>query len=286
MEERGRKGELPLELQLEREKCLDRPSHFMTRLIDPWYLEHFEKRHYELVDEQLGPWLLGETIKVEGTSHDPNYYTGLLILWSRGTLKSTLLRLIVLWYFLYQKLRLKYDARVAYIHQNVKKAIIHGEAMRDIARHNKEFQRMFHEFRPKGRDWDTKEMWRWPCFANYLANEYSFTAYGEESDKTGGHYTLRAVDDWVTDESVTTTTMLGESERRFRAMDNLRDRTISYSPIVAAGTCYHFDDTWARLALGFDYRIKGGLHLSVHANLASTGRDARTSGSAALRYAF
>jgi uncharacterized protein YhjY with autotransporter beta-barrel domain len=46
------------------------------------------------------------------------------------------------------------------------------------------------------------------------------------------------------------------------------------------------DDTWFRLGLGFDYRIKGGLHFSAHANVASTGRDARTSGSLGLRYAF
>lgn len=78
--------------------------------------------------------------------------------------------------------------------------------------------------------------------------------------------------------------VLAEAVRRFD--DEAPDIRGSFfgQPFSLAGP--DSDDTWVRLGLGFDYRIKGGLHLSVHANAASTGRDARTSGSLGLRYAF
>lgn len=251
------KGELPYLKQVERDKALDSPSYFATKVLDPWYEEHFERQHYVLLDEVLAPYLLGETVKIDGVTYDPRQYTGLGVLWSRSTIKSTMLRIIILWCHLYRKLRgtpqadgsrKKEDARTMFVHQDRKKAIVHGEALKEIARNHKLFRQLFPEFRaPAGKQWDTQDSWRWGCFSTYQANEYSFTFYGEESAKTGGHYTERLVDDWVTDESVTTPEQLDSAEHRFRQMDNLRDRTRAYNPWLLAGTHYHYQDTYKRL---------------------------------------
>lgn len=242
-------GELPIANQLDREKALDSPAYLATEIIDPWYKEHFERCHYQLLDEVMAPWVLGETVRIEGVNYEPKGYTGLLVLWSRSTIKSTSLKLLVLWDALYKKIRQGKDARTAYVHQVLEKAISQGDSIRDIARVNKKFQSRFPDFVPpkSQKEWDTKKAWRWPCFGSYLANEYSFTAYGESSSKIGGHYLLRAVDDWVTDEAVTTPEQLNQSERRFRAMDQLRDRAVEWNPWIAVGTHYHYSDAYKRI---------------------------------------
>ncbi len=260
-------GQLPLEVDILRSAALDSPYAFATEIVDPaFYKQHFSERHRALMDETLGPWCLGETAKIDGVSYDPKDYTGLLILWSRSTYKSTVLRLICFWYSLYLKIRKREDARVAFIHQIITKSHEHSESIREIARNCKKFRECFPEFAPKNdiKDWDQVKAWRWPNYVSYGATEYSFTFYGETSSKTGGHYTLRAVDDWVTEDSVTNPDQLDQSERRFKAMDNLRDRTREFNPWIAAGTTYHFHDTYARLE-----RTGGWLVTKVPAHLGS-----------------
>ncbi len=258
----GSEAQMPLKELTDREKSLDSPAFLATEILDPWYKEHFEPLHYSLMDEVMAPWILGETARIEGVNYDPTQYTGIVILWSRGTIKSTTLRMMVLWDALYKKIREGIDARTAYIHQVDKKAMAHGEAIKAICRLNPKFRECFPEFVPKrgSKEWDTKQEWRYPCFTDYQANEFSFTAYGETSSKTGGHYFLRAVDDWVTEESVTTPDQLDASERRFRSMDNLRDRTRPYNPWIVVGTHYHYSDTYKRLEDGrgwFVWKVPG-----------------------------
>lgn len=243
-------GQLPLELDILRNAALDSPFALATEIIDPaFYKKNFSERHRLFMDEALAPWVLGETVKIEGVSYDPKDYTGLLGLWSRSTYKSTMLRLLTQWYSLYAKIRLKEDARIAFTHQVISKALQHSEAIREVARMCKKWRECFPEFAPRVdiKDWDQIKEWRWPNFTSYSATEYSYTFYGESSSKTGGHYNLRVVDDWVTEESVTNEEQLNQSERRFKAMDNLRDRTRAYNPQIVAGTTYHFHDTYARL---------------------------------------
>lgn len=243
-------GQLPLDLEMARQSGLDSPYALSTEIIDPeFYGKFFSERHKRFMDECLAPWCLGETVKIDGISYDPRDYTGLLFLWSRSTYKSTMMRLLAIWFSLYVKVRLKRDARQAFIHQVISKALQHSEAIREIARNCDKWRSCYSEFSPRSdvRDWDQVKEWRWPNYTSFSATEYSFTFYGETSSKTGGHYDMRWVDDWVTEESVTNADQLGLSERRFRGMDNLRDRTREYNPWIAGGTPYHFHDTYARL---------------------------------------
>ena len=108
------KGELPLKVLTEREQALDSPAYLATEILDPWYKKTFEPWHYRVLDEQMGPYLLGETVKIDGCSHDPKQYTGMLVLASRGVIKSTMLRILMGWIHLYRKLRLGEDARSVY----------------------------------------------------------------------------------------------------------------------------------------------------------------------------
>lgn len=241
-------GELPLKYQVMREKALDSPAYLATEVLDPWYKEHFEPIHYRLMDEVLGPWLIGETVRIDGVNYDPLSYTGLGVLFSRSTIKSTILRMMVQWIGPYRKLREKIDARTMFCHQVIEKAIEHSMAIRSTAKAHLLWRAIFPEFAPPAeREWDTQKRWRWPCFTSYLATEWSFTAYGETSSKEGGHYTERLVDDWVTEDSVTTSTQLDQSHDRFCKMDNLRDRTRKNNPWIFAGTNYHFQDCYKRL---------------------------------------
>lgn len=258
-------GQLPLETDILRQRGLDSPFCLATEIIDPaFYGKHFSERHRLLMDECLAPWCLGETAKIEGISYEPKAYTGLLVLWSRSTYKSTMLRLLTMWFSAHQKLRLGVDARIAFIHQVISKAHQHSESIREIARNTKRWRECYPEFapRPDLRDWDQIKEWRWPNFTSYSATEYSYTFYGETSSKTGGHYGLRVVDDWVTEDSVTNVDQLDASERRFKAMDNLRDRTKEFNPWITVGTPYHFHDTYSRLE-----RTGGWLVYKVPAHL-------------------
>lgn len=260
-------GQLPLGTEVLRQRGLDSPFCMATEIIDPaFYGKHFSERHRLLMDEVLMPWCLGETARIDGISYEPRDYTGLLILWSRSTYKSTMLRLLSLWFSAYSKIRRGEDARIAFVHQVISKAHQHSESMREIARNGKRWRECYPEFAPRVdlRDWDQIKEWRWPNFTSYSATEYSFTFYGETSSKTGGHYSLRVVDDWVTEDSVTNPEQLDNSERRFRAMDNLRDRTREFNPWIAVGTPYHFHDTYARLE-----RSGGWLVHKVPAHLGS-----------------
>ena len=243
-------GQLSMEAQLRREAGLDSPYALATEVIDPaFYGAHFSERHKQVMEETLAPWCLGETVKIDGISHDPTDYTGLLLLWSRSTYKSTMLRIIALWFALYMKLRRNRDARQAFIHKVIGKAGEHSDSMRETARNNAKWRESYPEFAPRIdiKDWDMKNQWRWPCFTSYGATEWSFIFYGETSSKTGGHYDLRLVDDWVNEDSVTNPEQLAESERNFKRMDNLRDRTRSFNPWIVAGTNYHFSDVYSRL---------------------------------------
>lgn len=243
-------GQLPLEVETLRQNGLDSPFCMATEIIDPaFYKKNFSRRHQMMMDEVLAPWCLGETVKLDGVSYDPRDYTGLLFIWSRSTYKSTMMRLLSIWYALYMKLRKKHDARQAFIHQVISKAYQHSESIREIARNCKLWRECYQEFAPRVdiKDWDQIKEWRWPNYTSYSATEYSFTFYGETSSKTGGHYDIRWVDDWVTEDSVTNPEQLDQSERRFRGMDNLRDRTKEYNPWIAGGTPYHFHDAYARL---------------------------------------
>lgn len=249
------KDELPARDALVQGKALDSPSYFATELVDKYYKDNFERIHYEAMDEVLAPFALGETVKIDGASHDPTQYIGLLLLFSRDTFKSSMLGILLLWYYLFMKYRHDEDVRAMYVHQVLKKAIRRGEGIRDVARHNKKFMRTFPQFKAPRGEWDTKEEWRWPCFGSHQAGEFSFTAYGETSDKTGGHYTFRAVDDWETQESVSNESMLAQSYANFQAMDPLKDRTRSWNPLIVAGTYYHYAGTYKQLEKGAGYLV-------------------------------
>ena len=242
-------GELPFHVEMRRQKALDSPAYMATDVLDPWYGKNFENPwHYDLMDDILGPWLIGEDVRYDGSTYNPKDYTGILVLASRSTIKSAILRMMVTWIAPYRKIREKRDARTMLCHQVLEKAIEHSEVIRNIARHNATWRETFPEFRgPTDSQWDTKAKWRWPCFSTYQAQEFSLMCYGETSSKTGGHYTERCVDDWVTEESVTTELQLTLSEDRFRAMDNLRDRSLEHNPWMCVGTHYHFQDTYKRL---------------------------------------
>jgi len=140
------------------------------------------------------------------------------------------------------------DTRTMFCHQVIQKSIEHSVALREVAIRNKLWRELLPEFAvPDDKQWDEKKKWRWPCFEDYQATEYSFTCYGENSSKIGGHYTERLVDDWVTDESVTTDLQLKGSFDAFRALDNLRIRQRRHNPWVFVGTHYHHQDTYKRL---------------------------------------
>ena len=239
---------LPIRIEIKRQKCLDSPSFLATEVLDPWYKKHFEPCHYQMLDEVLAPWILGETVRIQGSNFDPKEYTGFIGLWSRSTIKSTMLRILCQWIAIHRKLRLKEDTRTMFCHQVLEKAVEHSGAIRACAQQNPVWRETFPEFSPPaGKEWDTRAKWRWPCFETYQATEYSFTCYGESSSKVGGHYTERIVDDWVTEESVTTELQIQQSHQRLVDMDNLRDRTRPYNPWILAGTHYHFQDAYKRL---------------------------------------
>jgi hypothetical protein len=248
-------GELPFHIELDRNKALDSPAYLATEIIDPYYKDNFEPIHYAAMDDVLGPYMVGETVRIEGANYDPKQYLGLLVLFSRDTFKSSMLWMMFLWLFCYTKIRQNRDTRAMYVHQVLKKAIKRGENIRDVARHNKKFRSLFPEFRAPSGEWDTKEEWSWRNYAARAAGESSFTAYGETSDKTGGHYTIWGIDDWVTQESVGTADQIEKSWDAYRAMDPLRDRSLKYHPRVIAGTNYHFQDTYKRMEKAGGYLV-------------------------------
>lgn len=238
---------LPVEQQAIREKCLDSPAYFITEVIDPFYKKHFEAVHYQLCDEIMAPYILGEDVRIEGQLYNPRNYNGLLVLMTRDSFKSTLLGLLILWAFLHFKLRRRLDLRVMYVHQVIAKAVARGGVLREISRSHKRFRELFPEFRgPKG-EWDRQNEWRWTCMENYLAGEFSFTAYGETSDKTGGHYPLRAADDYESETSPRSAELLETRFQEFGAMENLADNRWEFCPNIAAGTTYHYQGVHARL---------------------------------------
>lgn len=247
------RGRLPFRVALDRERALESPSYYATEIVDPYYKRNFERIHYEFMDEVAAPYLLGQEFKLDGALVDPNDYVGFVISFSRDTLKSSMARLLADWLFKYTKIRLGYDTRLAYIHQVLAKAIKAGEAMRATARSNKKCRRTFPEFQGPQGEWDTKQEWRWPSFTSHQSTEYSFTAYGETSDKTGGHYTARFVDDWENESSVGTQEMIEKSIHNFDAMDPLRDRTRPFCPLLVVGTPYHHQALMKTLELNNGY---------------------------------
>lgn len=256
---------LPLDVELSRHRALESPFYLATEILDEYYKRHYTEVHRRVMDEVLAPYVLGGTVRWEGSSYEASDYTGLLLLMSRTTFKSTMLRQLVQWDALHRKLVRGEDARTMFVHRNLEKAIEHSESIRQTARHHEGWRRVFPEFRanPTG-DWDWKSKWRWSCFGSYQATEWSFVCYGETSSKTGGHYTLRVVDDWVEEESVTTDQQLEQSWYNFVAMDHLRTRDTPFNPWLAAGTHYHHQDTYKRL------EAKGGwLVLKVPAHTGS-----------------
>lgn len=248
-------SELPFHLARKREAALDRPSQ-LAILLDPFYEKFFEHRHYQLLDEIVAPYLLNETITIDGSNHNPSDYIGLMVRMSRDTFKSTIMGLALYWKYLHFKIRRGIDLREMYTHQVIAKAVERGEIIRNYSRDVKhQMWRLFPEFRGQHGEWDQKIMWRWPNFSSTGAAEWSFVAYGESSDKTGGHYTGRWVDDWETEDSVTNPTQRQLSYQRYRMMDNLKDRSQSFNPMIHSGTTYHFDGVLKRIERDGGYLV-------------------------------
>lgn len=239
--------ELPLEYAVQRDKGLNSPAYFATEIIDHFYKKHFEPVHYQLMDEVIGPYLLNETVKIDGISYEPIDYLGLLVLFPRGTFKSSIMGLMMFWIMLYRKLRLDTDCRVMYVHQVKEKAIERSDVVRNNAKHNERLCQRYPEFRGKEGQWDQQHKWRWPNFTTYGAAEYSFIAYGETSDKTGGHYTDSFIDDYETEKSVTTPEMREATWLSYENLDNLKDLTAAFNPWVVCGTTYHHDGVHKRI---------------------------------------
>ena len=91
----GLTGELPFKIAHRRERALESPSFFITDVVDEFYKVNFEPAHYKLCDEVIGPYLLGESVTLDGQSYDPKDYIGMLILMSRDTFKSSIAGLMV-----------------------------------------------------------------------------------------------------------------------------------------------------------------------------------------------
>ncbi len=260
------KGELPFDVAGRRERALDSPFYMASKVIDPFYERHFEYRHQQLLDDVLAPWIIGETVRIDGINYEPGEYIGLIVLWPRSTYKSSCARLICTWAYPYFRIRMKEDLTLMYTHQVQGKAIDHGEGIRAMARFNESWQETFPEFKVEAgkKDWDRMDAWRWPGFDPRLRQVglHSFVAYGESSSKIGGHYKLRMVDDWETDESVTSSEMIANSERKFRQFDNLKIRGRKHNPWIVMGTYYHWDGPYRRLEKGggwLSWRIPGHL---------------------------
>ena len=249
-----REGDLGIHVDTARSRALDSPSYLATQIIDPYYQRHFEHIHYQALDEAIAPYLLGQTVSFNGESHDPKDYLGFLILFSRFTFKSSMAWIALLWCFLHWKIRLGVDARAMYVHQVQKKAIQRGENIRNVARTNHKFRECFPEFAaPKG-EWDQRDAWSWPNYASKSAGEPSFTAYGETSEKTGGHYSPRIVDDWET-EGLKTTESREQNYHSFLGMDPLIDDTQGFCPYLIPGTTYNWDGTHERLVRDGGYLV-------------------------------
>jgi hypothetical protein len=245
-----RPGQLPFHVELRRMRALDSPFFLATEVLDPWYKTHLRPVSYfkELLDDVLKNWVLGKKIIWEGQEYDPDGYTGLCLLASRSTIKSTMLRILCLWIAVHRKLVMREDSRIMYVHHVIEKAVEHSEAIRNVAREHKLWRETFPEFAVNpSREWDRQGKWRWPNFRTYMATEWSFMGYGETSSKTGGHYTDRLIDDWVDDDCPETPTGLDQQYDRFRKMDNLRDRSRKWNPWISFGTTHHFQDTYMRL---------------------------------------
>jgi hypothetical protein len=248
-------GELPIQDQIRRERALDSPSYLATEIVDPYYKRYFvDPVHYQCMDDVIAPYLCGETVALNGQSYDPRDYLGLIILFSRKTFKSSMAWLMLLWCFVHWKIRLKRDARAMYVHQVIKKAIQRGENIRHVAKANKRFRNAFPEFAAPQGEWDTKDAWSWTNFAAKAAGEPSFTAYGETSDKTGGHYSPRIVDDWET-ESIKSVTAREDNYQTFLGMDPLIDDTEEFCPYLIMGTTYFWDGTHERLLRDGGYLV-------------------------------
>lgn len=247
-------GDKDIYVDIAREKALDSPSYLATKIVDPYYEKHFGKIHYQCMDEVIAPFLMGQSLSFEGGTHDPRDYLGLIILFSRGTYKSSMAWLALLWCFLRWKIRDGRDARAMYVHQVIKKAVQRGENLRHVSKSNAAFRAAFPEFAsPKG-EWDTKEAWSWPCFKAKSAGEPSFTAYGETSDKTGGHYSPRIVDDWET-ESIRSESAREDNYQTFLGMDPLIDEADGFCPYLIMGTTYFWDGTHERLLRDGGYLV-------------------------------
>lgn len=247
-------GELGIEPQMDRERGLESPSFLATEIVDPYYKRNFEPIHYRAMDEVFAPYLLGETVRIDGANYEPDDFLGILVLWSRFTYKSSMAWLMLLWCYLYWKIRLGRDARAMYVHQVIKKAIQRGENIRNTAKGNQRFRAAYPEFAAKKGEWDTKEEWAWENFVATAAGEMSFKAYGETSDKTGGHYTPRFVDDWET-EHLKSETSREDNYQSFLGLDPLIDDTEGFCPLVISGTTYFFTGTHERLIRDGGYLV-------------------------------
>ena len=251
----GLPGEMPFNIAWRREKALTTPSFFITDVVDEFYARNFEPAHFKLCDEIIGPYLLSETVTIEGQSYDPMDYIGLIVLMSRDTLKSSIAGLMLDWKFIHFKLKKGSDLREMYVHEVIEKAVSRGEVIRNHALYNNRFRETFPEFRGKKGEWDRTNQWNWPSKKKTGPTEFSFIAYGESSKKTGGHYTGRTVDDWESEDTITTEELRNKSYDRFRMMDNLKDRTQKFNPYLIMGTTYHFDGCHKRLIRDGGYML-------------------------------
>lgn len=75
-------GEMPFKLEMQRQRALDSPAYLATEIIDPYYKQHFEPIHYAAMDEAFAPYILGETVRIDGVNYDPDQYLGLLVLFT------------------------------------------------------------------------------------------------------------------------------------------------------------------------------------------------------------
>ena len=229
-EQAGNPGELPFEIASSREHGLDSPHHLATAIIDPFYEEFFEYKHQQLLDECLAPWILGETVRIDGSNYNPKDFVGLFVGWPRSTFKSSCMRLLLAWAYLYFKIRLKEDLTCMLVHKVRDKAIDHGEGIRNVAKYNPRWREAYPEFAvdPGVREWDRKEMWMWPNMESQSlqAQLWSFVAYGETSSKVGGHYKLRLVDDWEDEDTVNSAEMIQQSETRLKQLPKVLARSV------------------------------------------------------------
>ena len=126
---------VPGPVLMDQKRCFDSPFYLATRVLDPYYETHYTEIHRQVMDEVMAPYILGDTVRLQGSNYEAKQYTGLLLLMSRTTFKSTMLRQMVMWDAVYRKTVLEQDARTMFVHRNLEKAIeqcVPGNRLGDI----------------------------------------------------------------------------------------------------------------------------------------------------------